>query len=135
MDEFERQLRQVLSGDESFDTQRSDALREDVARMYDDKLKTYKWVTWGFLALAMIEMMVLAGAFFVVDNTKLLLAFAVMFLVAYESTVLMKLWYWTMNVKMSTLKEMKELQLQIAELSQKIGSAETGREQGAESPS
>src|SRR4030042_1530324 len=130
MDEFERQLKQVLSGDERFDTQRSDALRKDVARMYDDKLKTYRWITWGFLALATIEMMVLAGAFFVVDNTKLLLAFAVMFLVAYESTVLMKLWYWSMNVKMSTLKEFKELQLQIAELSQKIGSPEQSRDLG-----
>ena len=123
MDEFDRQLKQTLSGDERFDARRSDALRKDVARMYDDKLRTYKWITWGFLALATIEMMVLAGAFFVVDNTKLLLGFAVLFLVAYESTVLMKLWYWTMNVKMSTLKEMKELQLQVAELSQMIGSS------------
>jgi len=123
MDDFERQLKQVLRGDERFDTKRSDALRKDVARMYDDKLKTYKWITWGFLAFAVLEMLVIAGIFAAVGDLKLLIALAVFFLVAYESTVLMKLWYWTMNVKMSALKELKGLQLQIAELSQKIGSS------------
>ena len=121
MDEFDRQLKQTLSGDERFDAGRSDALRKEVLRMYDDKLKTYKWITWGFLAFAVLEMLIIAGIFAAVGDTKVLIALAVLFLVAYESTILMKLWYWTMNVKMSTLKETKELQLQIAELSQKVG--------------
>ena len=98
--------------------------------MYDDKLKTYKWITWGFLAFETVAMAVLALAFVSIGDVKWLVAVAALFVVSFESTVLMKLWYWTMNVKMSTLKEFKELQLQIAELSQKIGSPETGRDLG-----
>jgi len=33
-----------------------------------------------------------------------------------DSTVLIKLWYWIMNNKLNVLKELKQLQLQIAEL-------------------
>jgi len=36
-----------------------------------------------------------------------------------DSTVLIKLWYWIMNNKLNVLKELKQLQLQIAELAAK----------------
>jgi len=38
---------------------------------------------------------------------------------ATDSTVLIKLWYWIMNNKLNVLKELKQLQLQIAELAGK----------------
>jgi hypothetical protein len=36
-----------------------------------------------------------------------------------DSTVLIKLWYWITNNKLNVLKELKQLQLQIAELAGK----------------
>ena len=41
-----------------------------------------------------------------------------------DSTVLIKLWYWIMNNKLNVLREMKQLQLQIAELAGKEPPAE-----------
>ena len=41
-----------------------------------------------------------------------------------DSTVLIKLWYWIMNNKIGVLKEIKQLQLQIAELAGKEPPAE-----------
>jgi len=41
-----------------------------------------------------------------------------------DSTVLIKLWYWIMNNKLNVLKEVKKLELQIAELTGKSQSAE-----------
>jgi len=32
-----------------------------------------------------------------------------------QTQVLMKLWYWVMNTKINVLKEVKQLQLQVAE--------------------
>lgn len=128
MDEFDRQLKQTLSGEERFDAGRSDAMRKEVLRMYDEKLKRVKWLTWGSLILDAIVIIVLVNLYGVMSDVKALIAIAVLALAAYESTILMKLWYWTMNVKMSTLKEMKELQLQIAELSQRIPPAQNASE-------
>jgi len=36
-----------------------------------------------------------------------------------DSTVLIKLWYWIMNNKLNVLKELKPLQLQLADLAGK----------------
>ena len=41
-----------------------------------------------------------------------------------DSTVLIKLWYWIMNNKLNVLKELKPLQLQIAELASKNNPSE-----------
>jgi len=44
---------------------------------------------------------------------------AVITLIGYNSTILMKLWYWVVSTKLNILKEIKQLQLQIAELADK----------------
>ena len=38
------------------------------------------------------------------------------FMIGFNSTILMKLWYWVVDTKINVLKEMKQLQLQITEL-------------------
>jgi hypothetical protein len=48
-----------------------------------------------------------------------MIASAVIFLCAGQSMVTIKLWYWIMNNKLNVLREMKQLQLQIAELAGK----------------
>jgi hypothetical protein len=42
-------------------------------------------------------------------------------LVGFNSTILMKLWYWIAHTKLSILQELKQLQLQIAESGLKNG--------------
>ena len=50
---------------------------------------------------------------------------AVPALIGYNSMIFLKLWLWVVNTKLSTLEEMKQLQLQIAELAGEEKSSET----------
>jgi len=60
-------------------------------------------------------------------DTKTLIACAVLMLVVYETTVLLKLWLATAALKMSVLKDVKLLRLEVARLA-----TATGAERGAE---
>jgi hypothetical protein len=44
---------------------------------------------------------------------------AVITMIDYNSTVIMKLWYWVVSTKLNILKEIKQLQLEIVELARK----------------
>ena len=52
-------------------------------------------------------------------NTVGMLSWVLFFMIGFNSTILMKLWYWVIDTKLSVLKEMKQLQLQIAEKTSK----------------
>jgi hypothetical protein len=39
-------------------------------------------------------------------------------MIGYNSTILMKLWYWVVSTKLGILKELKQLQLQVSELTE-----------------
>ena len=47
-------------------------------------------------------------------STKAMVGFAVLLLVAYETTILVKLWYWIVNTKITLLKELRQWKLQMA---------------------
>jgi hypothetical protein len=49
-------------------------------------------------------------------DTKSLIGYGILLLVAYESTVLIKLWFWVANSKLSVLKEIKQMRLDLAAL-------------------
>lgn len=93
-----------------------DQLAATFAQMYDDKLKIYRWVAWLFLLIDVAAMIVGVSLLAQDGTLKITIIGAVVFLCAFESSVLIKLWYWQMNSKLSMLKEMKQLTLQLAEL-------------------
>ena len=85
--------------------------------MYDKNLKKYRRLTWvcliafAIIGVATIEIMVVWGS-----NLRVLIIGGIVLLGVGQLEVLMKLWYWIMNNKLNVLKEIKQLQLQIAEL-------------------
>jgi hypothetical protein len=54
----------------------------------------------------------------------------VFFLLAGQLNVLIKLWYWMMNVKLNVLKEIQDLRLQLLEERQRIQPGPTPEESG-----
>ncbi len=116
MDEMEDELRRTLAGAGRFDAEKSQSVRKETLQMFDQKLKRYRWFTWACLAvytvisICAIEVMIFAS------STKVLIICAAIILAMGQLEVLMKLWYWIMNNKLTVLKEIKELQLQIVEL-------------------
>lgn len=123
---FEKELKEVLGKNGTFDFAKSETLRKEIVKMWADKnLQRARIVFWIFF-LASIGMMVggYIGLSFA-TSTKGMLGWVIFFMIGFNSTILMKLWYWIVDTKLNVLKEMKQLQLQITE--------QTGKKPPAES--
>ena len=119
MDELEKTLRVTLSRTGKFDAGKAESSRKEIVQMFDKNLQTVTLVFWVFLV---ISAAMLIGGLIALNcgtTTRGMLFAAVIALIGYDSTVLMKLWYWVVNTKLNVLKEVKQLQLQIEELKAK----------------
>ena len=128
MNEFEKTIQVTLSQTGKFDAGKAETLRKEMVQMFEGKLKKVKLLTWAFL---LIDGIIIAGGIsgllvnlLITKNTNAMIISAVVVLIAHEGTVLIKLWYWVLNTKYGVLKELKQLQLQIAELTGKNPPAE-----------
>ena len=92
--------------------------------MYDKLLTKCKWLTWGCLIVFTVITIAAINVMVIAKNTKVLIVCGVVILGVGQLEVLMKLWYWIMNNKLKVLKEIKQLQVQIAELSDKKSDVE-----------
>jgi hypothetical protein len=126
MDKLEKQLKKVLEKNGVFDVSKSEALRKEIIQMWCDKnLRRAKIVFWIFFLLCLGMM---AGGYIGLrsaGNTKQMLSWVIFFMIGFNSTILMKLWYWVVDAKLNVQKEVKQLQLQIAELADKEPPSET----------
>ena len=116
MNNLEQDLKKVLASNGGFDVNRSETLRKEIVQMWFDKnMRKTKIIFWIFY-LCSIGMMI-AGYIGLrsASNTVGMLSWVLFFMIGFNSTILMKLWYWVIDTKLSVLKEMKQLQLQIAE--------------------
>jgi len=120
MDNFEKELKIVLEKNGDFDAARSEALRKEIVQMWCDKnLLRVKIVFWIFFLLCLGMMAAGYIGLRRAEDTRGIILWAIFFMLGFNSTILMKLWYWVVNTKLNVLKEMKQLQLQVAELAGK----------------
>ncbi len=89
-----------------------DQLQEEFAR----KRRRLMWIARGFIAFEFAQMALFAMVYLQVSNTKVLIALAALIIMAFEGTVLMKLWYWVVHTRLLLVREVKELRLEVAEL-------------------
>ena len=118
MNDFENKLKEALQTKR--DIKIDDARRKEIEQMifqkYDSDMKKVTLIYWIFFILSLGMM---AGGYIglrAAPNTKSMLLWLIFFMIGFNSTILMKLWYWVMNSKLNILREMKQLQLQISEL-------------------
>jgi len=125
MHNLENELKKVLKRELGFDPSKGEYKRKEIAQMkglferFVTNVKRARLVFWIFLVLGLIIMFVGLTFLFKLENPNERLVALFMALVGFNSTILIKLWYWTMNTKFDVLKELKQLQLQIAELAGK----------------
>jgi hypothetical protein len=116
MIDFEKELKKVLEKNGDFNAAKSEALRKETVQMWRDmNLRKAKIIFWIYFLLS-IGMMI--GGYIglrLATDTKGMLSWVIFFMIGFNSTILMKLWYWVVDTKLNVLKEMKQLQLQIAE--------------------
>jgi hypothetical protein len=114
MIDFEKELKEVLGKNGIFDSVKSETLRKEIVQMwYAKNMRKTKIIFWIYFLLS-IGMMIggYIGLRFATD-TKGMLCWVIFFMIGFNSTILMKLWYWVVDNKLSILKEIKQLQLQI----------------------
>jgi hypothetical protein len=125
MDNFEKELKKVLEKKGDFDIAKSETLRKEIVQMWCDKnLLRAKLVFWIFFLLS-IGIMV--GGYIGLSsaaNTRGMLSWVIFFMIGFNSTILIKLWYWVVHTRINLQKDLKQIQLQIAELAGKEPPAE-----------
>jgi len=119
MSDIEKELTKVLKENGRFDADENAARRKEIEQMIFQKYETdmfkVKVVFWIFFVLSLGMM---AGGYICLrfaNDTKAMLCWVLLFMIGFNSTILMKLWYWVCDTKLNVLKEIKQLELQIAE--------------------
>ena len=128
MDKLEKEITELFRNESGFAGSMDESTRKEMAQMISHKFESdmskVKIVFWIFFVLCLGMM---AGGYLglrFAGDTREMLNWVLLFIIGFNSTILMKLWYWVVNTKLGILKEIKQLQLQIAELADKKPPAE-----------
>ena len=121
MIDFENELKNALEKNGVFNIAKSETARKETVQMFYDNMKKVKIVYWITFLLCLGMM----GAGYIglrsAKDTRGMLLWVIFFMIGFDSTILMKLWYWTVDSKYKVLEEIKQLQLQIADQAGKKG--------------
>ncbi|MHC4591973.1 MAG: DUF6768 family protein [Planctomycetota bacterium] len=117
MSEFTGGFGEALD-DECYDEGANGALRGKLRSKFNEKLKHAKRSLYVVLALCVLFGAYSAWQLSRATSTKSMFMYAILILIMYEGTILIKLWYWVVNAKYVVLKELKELELQVAQLAE-----------------
>lgn len=95
-------------------------IRGSLVSTFKGEMAKYAIVTWGCL---LVFVFCAVGSFIVFaisDDTKQQLLYMTFFSISIMGTVLIKLWYWIIWNRYSVIREVKRLELRIAELTEKL---------------
>lgn len=123
MSEHDETLRKALEENARLRSEREETLREASSAEFAGRLRFAERI-YAIYAIGCVVVGVAAINFFLFAPTydmKTMIGCAVLILVIYETTVLMKLWFATAAMKMSVLKEVKLLRYEVARLGQAVG--------------
>lgn len=114
MSEPENELKRSLAENGSFDPAKAEEVKRKAVAALNARMRRAERLFWVVFLLCVYVLCCAVVSFRYVSGTKELIWLAMLALVMYESTVLMKLWYWTVNTKISVLKEIKQLRLELS---------------------
>jgi len=126
----ERRLHDFIYGDVEID----DAPGEDVRRKVVDEFDYgRKWVMVKLTSYILLCIgFLFYGAWWLADASEtreMLLGFFIM-MIGLESSVLVKLWYWVVDSRMATSKEIKQVQLQLSQITAQLDALSPNRDEG-----
>ncbi|MHC4364054.1 MAG: DUF6768 family protein [Planctomycetota bacterium] len=122
MNDFVKRLLACWSGGH-YDLDKNSAVTQEIGNLYKKKLR--KATIECYLRLAAAAAITVYGALGIKYNTGWYVTWALFTaIVGVNVAMAIILWWWLIQAKLSILKEMKELQLQIAELADKKPAAE-----------
>lgn len=98
----------------SFDVSKADRLRSQAIGTFRTKKRKLLRIAGTYLVVLIFLSWVCLRLFNRSTDVQSWVFYAVLFLALYESTVLIKLWYWVVNTKLDILREIKTLRMDIA---------------------
>jgi len=107
-----------------FDTEKAARLRGQARDAFVAKHRVVARITWVYLVGCMLAAWWCIRSFLAATEVRSWILWAVLFLVVFQATVLMKLWYWVVNGKLTVLREIKLLRLDLAPLRASEGTLE-----------
>jgi len=124
MNNLEKELKKTLKTEPGFDPAQSETKTKEIVQVYDKTMKKYKIEFWLRYAAAIA--ITIYGVIGIKYNTGRYVTWALFTaMVGFNLIIMMILWYQHRVIRLETLKEIKQLQLQIAELADKKSSNET----------
>lgn len=112
--DLEQTILEALAGNGTFDPQKAATLRRIAVAGFSRRLRRVERTAWAYV-IGLSAVAVYAGLRLLYgSDTKELILFAVLAVIAVEKLTVMKLWYWAMNTKLSVLKELAQMRLQMS---------------------
>ncbi|MHC4552848.1 MAG: DUF6768 family protein [Planctomycetota bacterium] len=114
----EEQIQNMMN--DTYEQTKEDTLRGMVKEFYNTRMRSIVILVWAFALLFVAGAVYSAIQFFKVEEVKSLIMFATIFIVCAHWIDLMKIFAWQMIHKNSIKREIKRMELRIAELSQTV---------------
>jgi hypothetical protein len=92
------------------------ALNHRIIRTFARKQRSAFLLMSAYLAVLTVLIIALLALFMCTTDLKQCLLYGIVILILFEGTVLMKLWFWNQHSKIAIVREIKLLQLSVAEL-------------------
>jgi len=114
MRDIDKEITEALSENGDYNGEKADAVRAASVAHYDRAQKKAERYTLASLLVCLVfmaaggVMMVYAG------STKAIIASALLVLIMFESTILMKLWYWIVQNMLRVLRDIRLLRIDLA---------------------
>ncbi len=104
-------LKKALAENGAFDAEKAKETKRTALGVFQTKLRKVERYAFFYLCLCSWLIVFTMFSFMQSSSTKALLLYGLLLLVFFETTILIKLWYWVMNNKISVLKAVKQLEL------------------------
>jgi hypothetical protein len=123
--DFEKELRAELGkpGDGAYDLGGEDTLREMLVSTFRGRLKWVGAIAWAYMFLFGGVAVFAAVQFFLVGTVREMILYATAFLAAIAVVMVCKLWCWMIINRNCIQREVKRLEIRIAELAEKLSRA------------
>jgi hypothetical protein len=103
-------LTKALAQNGDYDPEKAEEMRTEMAGTFRAAMRRTERYLWGYTCLLSWLGVFAAAHFIQSSTTKALLFYGLLTLAFFETTILMKLWYWITNNKISVLKAIKQLE-------------------------
>jgi len=110
-------MKKIIDNVEEYDIGKEDTFRTMLSDFYNRKMLTIIIVVWTFGVISMLGAVYCGIQFFKAQDTQSQIMYAVIFICCYQTVGLMKIFAWQNIHKNGIKREIKRLELRVAELS------------------